>query len=243
MKFKWIALLLVVLLATQVFAQKKKATDTKKEATPAKKTELTTEKDKISYIIGLNIGTSMKKDEVDVDVDIFTKGLNDALSGANPLMTQDEMAATWGEFQKKFQDKQAKVQKDVSEKNKKEGEDFLAANKKKDSIITTKSGLQYKILKVGTGKTPKATDTVVTHYRGYLIDGTEFDNSYQRNQPATFAVGGVIPGWVEALQMMPVGSKWQLFIPSNLGYGERGAGQVIAPNATLIFEIELLEIK
>jgi len=131
----------------------------------------------------------------------------------------------------------------LADKNQKEGEVFLAENKKKKGVITLPSGLQYQVIKEGTGKIPKATDTVTTHYRGTLIDGTEFDSSYKRGEPASFPVNGVIKGWTEALQLMKVGSKWQLFIPSNLAYGPQGAGQAIGPNATLIFEIELLSIK
>jgi FKBP-type peptidyl-prolyl cis-trans isomerase FklB len=236
MKSKWIILILMVLLTIPLIAQKKKSAE-------QKKVELKSEKDKISYVIGLNIGSSLKRDEVDIDPDIFFKGLNDALSNSNPLLTQEEMQKTWADFQQKFQNKQKEAQKNLADKNKKEGETFLSANKKKDSIITTKSGLQYKILKTGTGKIPTIKDTVVTHYRGNFIDGTEFDNSYKRGEPATFSVGGVIPGWIEALQLMSVGSKLQLFIPPNLGYGEGGAGQAIGPNMTLIFEIELIAIK
>jgi FKBP-type peptidyl-prolyl cis-trans isomerase FklB len=130
----------------------------------------------------------------------------------------------------------------LSEKNKKEGEEYLAENKKKEGIITTQSGLQYKVLKKGTGKIPKSTDTVTVNYRGTLIDGTEFDSSYRRGQPASFKVNGVIRGWTEALQLMKEGAKWQLYIPSNLAYGERGAGRNIGPNSTLIFEVELISI-
>jgi len=139
--------------------------------------------------------------------------------------------------------KQEEETKKLGEKNRKEGEAFLAANKKKEGVKTLASGLQYKVIKPGTGKKPKSTDTVTTHYRGTLIDGTEFDSSYNRGQPATFPVHGVIPGWTEALQLMEEGAKWQLFIPSKLGYGERGAGQAIGPNATLIFEVELVSVQ
>jgi FKBP-type peptidyl-prolyl cis-trans isomerase FklB len=146
-------------------------------------------------------------------------------------------------FQQEMMANQSKKAGELAEKNQKEGEAFLAANKKKDSVITLPSGLQYKVIAEGTGKMPTLNDTVTTNYRGTLIDGTEFDNSYKRGEPATFPVSGVIPGWTEALQHMKVGAKWQLFVPSNLGYGERGAGETIGPNATLIFEVELLSIK
>jgi FKBP-type peptidyl-prolyl cis-trans isomerase FklB len=146
-------------------------------------------------------------------------------------------------FQKEMMAKQQELAKRLGEKNKKEGEAFLSENRKKEGIKALPSGLQYKVVKAGTGKKPKSTDTVTTHYRGTLIDGTEFDSSYRRGQPASFPVSGVIPGWTEALQLMEEGAKWQLFIPPNLAYGERGAGSQIGPNATLIFEIELISIQ
>ena len=158
-------------------------------------------------------------------------------------MTEQEMKETLAGLQKELMEKQAERAKLLAEKNKKEGEAFLAANKTKEGVKTLPDGLQYKVIKEGTGKTPKADDTVVTNYRGTLIDGTEFDSSYKRGQPATFPVKGVIPGWTEALQLMKEGSKWELFIPSNLAYGERGAGNAIGPNATLVFEIELISVK
>jgi FKBP-type peptidyl-prolyl cis-trans isomerase FklB len=146
-------------------------------------------------------------------------------------------------FQKEMMAKQQELAKKLGEKNKKEGEAFLSENRKKEGIKALPSGLQYKVVKAGTGKKPKSTDTVTTHYRGTLIDGTEFDSSYRRGQPASFPVSGVIAGWTEALQLMEEGAKWQLFIPPNLAYGERGAGSQIGPNATLIFEIELISIQ
>lgn len=208
-----------------------------------KKPALKSQKDKVSYSIGLDIGNSMKKQSVDVDPDILARGVKDALSGKQPLLSEKEMQETMTAFQQDLIAKRTANMKTQAEKNKKEGEAFLAANKTKEGVKTLPSGLQYKIIKEGTGPTPKATDTVTVNYRGTLIDGTEFDSSYKRNEPATFPVNGVIPGWTEALQLMKVGSKWQLFIPSNLAYGERGAGQVIGPNAVLIFEVELLGIK
>jgi FKBP-type peptidyl-prolyl cis-trans isomerase FklB len=209
----------------------------------AEKQELKTQKDKVSYVIGLDMGNSLKKNMVDIDTEILIRGLKDALSGANPLMTEQEMKETITALQKDLQAKQQEQGKALAEKNKKEGEAFLAENKKKGGVITMPSGLQYKILTDGKGKSPKATDTVTVNYKGTLIDGVEFDSSYKRGQPATFTVNGVIPGWIEALQLMKEGSKWQLFIPSNLAYGERGAGGTIGPNAVLIFEVELLSIK
>jgi FKBP-type peptidyl-prolyl cis-trans isomerase len=204
---------------------------------------LKTQKDKVSYGIGMNIGKSLKKDAIDVDADMLVKGLRDSLSGEKTLMSDEEYRATLTAFQKEMMEKQAEASKAVAEKNKKEGEAFLADNGKKEGVLTLPSGLQYKVIKSGTGKTPKLTDTVETHYRGTLIDGTEFDSSVKRGQTATFPVNGVIPGWTEALQKMKEGDKWQLFVPANLAYGERGAGRDIGPNATLIFEVELIAVK
>jgi FKBP-type peptidyl-prolyl cis-trans isomerase len=210
----------------------------------AEKSELKTQKDKVSYAIGLDIGTGLKKNEVDVDADILAKAIKDTLAGKKPLMTEEEVKTTMTEFQKDLQAKQQERTKAQSEKNKKEGEDFLAKNKTKEGVKTLPSGLQYKVITEGKGKTPKATDTVTVQYRGTLVDGTEFDSSYKRGQPATFPVGGVIKGWTEALQHMKEGSKWQLFIPSDLAYGSNGTqGGPIGPNAALIFEVELVSIK
>jgi FKBP-type peptidyl-prolyl cis-trans isomerase FklB len=219
----------VVLLVSQVNAEEKKALQTAKE--------------KQSYSIGADIGSKLKSQSIDIDTDLFSQGLKDAFSGGKLLLTEQEMKETLTALQKELMEKQAERNKQLGEKNKKEGEAFLSENKKKDGVKTLPSGLQYKVIKEGTGKTPKAEDTVVTNYRGTLIDGTEFDSSHKRGQPATFPVKGVIPGWTEALQLMKEGSKWELFIPSNLAYGERGAGGVIGPNATLIFEIELISVK
>ncbi|MBI3754671.1 MAG: FKBP-type peptidyl-prolyl cis-trans isomerase, partial [Deltaproteobacteria bacterium] len=168
--------------------------------------------------------------------------IKDALSGGKPLMTDKEIQETMTAFQKEMTAKQAGRAKVLGEKKKKEGETFLAANKKKEGVKTTSSGLQYKVIKAGSGAKPKTTDSVTVNYRGALIDGTEFDSSYKRGEAATFPLNGIIPGWVEALQLMPVGSKWQLFVPFNLAYGEHGQGREIGPNATLIFEVELISI-
>ena len=203
---------------------------------------LKTKKDKVSYAIGVNVGKGMQQESLEIDPDIFAKGLKDGMTGAKMAMPDEEMRQVMTAFQKEMAEKQAVKVKAIAEKNKKEGETFLAANKKKDGVKTLPSGLQYKVIKEGTGQTPKSTDAVTTNYRGTLIDGTEFDSSYRRGQPAKFPVSGVIPGWTEALQLMKVGSTWQLFIPSNLAYGERGAGNIIGPNATLIFDIELISI-
>jgi FKBP-type peptidyl-prolyl cis-trans isomerase FklB len=204
---------------------------------------LKTEKDKVSYAIGVNIGKSMRKDTVDIDPAIFSRGMKDALAGGKLLLTDDEMKAALTKLQTDLRAKQEEAMQKAGEINKKTGQDFLAQNKTKEGIVALPDGLQYKILKEGTGPKPTATDTVVCNYRGTLIDGTEFDSSYKRGQPATFPVSGVIKGWTEAVQLMPVGSKWQVFLPADLAYGNRGAGQDIGPNATLIFEVELLSIQ
>ena len=206
------------------------------------KPQLKDQKDKASYSIGHDIGSTFKKQNVDVNSDALFAGLKDALSGKE-AMTKEDRDKALAEFQKEMIEKQAAATKAASEKNATEGEKFLTENKKKDGVKTTASGLQYKVLKEGSGEPPKATDSVVTNYKGTLLDGTEFDSSYKRNEPATFPVNRVIPGWTEALQLMKPGSKYQLFIPSKLAYGERGAGRDIGPNATLIFEVELLSIK
>ena len=215
-------------------------------ASPANSGEnlvLKSQKDKISYVIGVDIGRNLQKGSIDFDPDILAKGIKDALSGGKPLLTEQEIRETTAVFQKELMAKQEEVAKKLGEKNKKEGEAFLAENKKKEGVKTLPSGLQYTVIKEGTGKKPKITDTVTTHYRGTLIDGIEFDSSYRRGKPASFPVNGVIPGWTEALQLMGEGAKWQLFIPPNLAYGERGAGRDIGPDATLIFEIELISIQ
>jgi FKBP-type peptidyl-prolyl cis-trans isomerase FklB len=194
-------------------------------------------------MIGYDIGSNMKKQGIDVDSKVLSRGIIDALSGAKSLLTDQEVQEFTAELRAEIMAKQQARNKALAEKNKKEGEEFLAANAKKEGVKTTASGLQYKVITEGKGRQPKATDTVEVHYRGTLLNGTEFDSSYKRNQPATFVLGQVIPGWIEGLQMMKEGSKWQLFIPANLAYGERGMGGAIEPNSTLIFEVELLSIK
>ena len=205
--------------------------------------ELKTDKEKISYSIGMDIGGNLKRGSVEVDPDLLARGLKDSYGGGKTILTEDQARQALEEFQKALMAKQAEAMKILSEKNRADGERFLAENAKKEGVKVLPSGLQYKEITPGTGKSPKTDDTVTTHYKGTLIDGTEFDSSYKRGQPATFPVSGVIPGWTEALQLMKEGAKWQLFVPSDLAYGERGAGQVIGPNATLIFEVELLAVK
>jgi FKBP-type peptidyl-prolyl cis-trans isomerase FklB len=208
----------------------------------ADKTELSNPKDKLSYSIGMNLGVNLKTQEVDVDPDVVFQGLREALGGKT-LLTEDEARNVIREWQREYRAKQEEKRREQGEKNKAEGEKFLAENKNKPGVVTLPSGLQYKVLQEGKGNSPGPTDKVTVHYRGTLIDGTEFDSSYSRNQPATFNVSGVIKGWTEALQLMKPGDKWQLFIPPDLAYGVRGSGQKIGPNATLIFEVELLSFE
>lgn len=201
------------------------------------------QKDKQSYVIGVDIGRALQRQGLQFDPEILSKGLKDGVSGGKLLMTDQEIQETMMALQKEMRAKQEEANKNAGEKNKKDGEAFLAENKKKDGVKTTPSGLQYKVIKAGTGKKPKATDTVLVHYRGTLIDGTEFDSSARRGQPLSIKVNQVIPGWTEAMQLMEEGAKWELYIPSNLAYAERGAGQQIGPNATLIFEVELISVQ
>lgn len=226
---------------------KPKTATTAHSSTAAKSTTaLTTQKQKFSYALGMdlgtNIGTTLKKQSVDFDPAIMSQGLKDGLAGGKTLLTEDEAKAVLAEMQKQVQQQmQAKAQAQAEE-NKKAGDAFLTANKTKEGVVTLPSGLQYKILTAGTGPKPLVTDTVVCNYKGTLIDGTEFDSSYKRGQPATFPLNQVIKGWTEALQLMPVGSKWQLFLPPDLAYGEHAPPE-IGPNATLIFEVELMSIQ
>jgi FKBP-type peptidyl-prolyl cis-trans isomerase FklB len=218
------------------------------QSAPAKKPGpvplvLKTPKDKASYAIGMNIGKGLHRDGVDVDPSILLRGLRDALGDRKSLLTDEEIKAAMVALQSDVHKKQEEKMAIAGEGNKKLGEAFLSENKARDGVITLPDGLQYKIIKEGTGPKPTGTDSVVCNYKGTLIDGTEFDSSYKRGQPATFPVGQVIKGWTEILQLMPVGSKWEIFVPSELGYGPRGAGGSIGPNATLIFEIELLSIQ
>jgi FKBP-type peptidyl-prolyl cis-trans isomerase FklB len=209
------------------------------------------QKDKVSYSIGMDIGRNIKRQNLDISVEALAAGIRDVMGDGKPALTDDEAREVMNAFRTEMQSKQQSMAKEQGDKNKKEGEAFLAENAKKEGIKThtvklpngTNAVLQYKVLTAGTGPKPSTNDTVITHYRGTLIDGTEFDSSYKRGEPATFPVTGVIKGWTEALLQMPVGSKWQLFIPSDLAYGERGAGRQIGPNATLIFDIELIGIQ
>jgi FKBP-type peptidyl-prolyl cis-trans isomerase FklB len=204
--------------------------------------ELKTEKDKFSYALGMNFGTKLRQQGLELDPAVFGKAFAESFSGAKTAMTEQEMQTLLTAAAQEIRKKQAALQAEKSTAAQKEGEAFLAENKAKDGVVTLPSGLQYKILKAGTGEKPTADDSVVCNYKGTLINGTEFDASEKHGGPATFPVKGVIPGWTEALQLMPVGSKWQLFVPANLAYGAQGPGD-IGPNATLIFEVELVSIQ
>ena len=199
--------------------------------------------DRVSYALGLDIGSDLNQQSIEVNTDILMKGIKDALSGGKRLLSDDEIRETMATFTKELVEKEAEDRRKLVDRNKKDGMAFLAENKKKEGVKTLASGLQYKAISEGNGKSPKATDTVTVNYRGTLINGYEFDSSYRRGVPSTLLVNGAISGWTEALQLMKVGAKWQLFIPSNLAYGEEGTGNIIGPNASLIFEVELISIK
>jgi len=209
------------------------------QAAPA----LTTEKDRLSYAMGMDLGKQLQTRSVEIDPAVFGRGLADALAGGKTLLTEDEAKAVITEMQKAMMVKLAAAAKVAAEKNKAEGEAFLAANKAKEGVVTLPSGLQYKILTTGSGSKPTLEDTVVCQYRLSLVGGKEVDSSIKRGQPFTIPVKSAIKGWTEVLQLMPVGSKWQVFVPPSLAYGERGGGADIGPNATLVFEIELVAIK
>lgn len=205
---------------------------------------LKTQQQKAGYVMGLEIGKQLLVSKDDINLEAMNLGMKDVFSGAKPKLTNEEMQKTMMAYQESRMAKEKAMMEKFSVENQKTGDAYLAANKAKKDVITLPSGLQYKILKSGTGTTsPKATDTVVTHYHGTLVDGTVFDSSYDRGEPVSFPVNAVIKGWTEALQMMKAGDKWQLVIPSTLAYGEQGAPPTIMPNATLIFDVELLEIK
>ncbi len=220
----FIIALATVLLVSPVVAQEKSA-------------PLKDQKDKFSYAVGLNIGFNFVKQKVPVNPDALATGVKDALAG-KPAMTEAQIKETMTAFEKDMKE----TQKQAGEKNATTGQKFLEENKKKDGVKTTASGLQYQVVKEGSGEQPKATDTVTVNYRGTLIDGTEFDSSYKRNEPASFPLNGVIKGWTEGVQLMKKGAKYKFFVPANLAYGERAVGPDIGPNSTLIFEVELLEV-
>lgn len=217
-------------------------------ATATKKPQ--TQDEKVSYILGMNIGNQFKANNVSLNREFFDAGMRTSINGSEPTMTQQEIEGTMKKFQEEMKKKQSQAesssqpgQEDIAQKNLQSEKAFLAKNSQRLGVTTTASGLQYEIIKPGNGRRPKESDVVSVHYRGTLLDGTEFDSSYIRNEPATFAVNAVIPGWIEALQMMPVGSRWKLYIPSELAYGAGGTGGTIGPNAALIFEVDLLSIE
>ena len=222
---RFIIIVIASLIAFPLFGQEKSP-------------QLKDQKDKVSYSIGMQIGFNLARQKVDINPDVLSAGIKDSLAG-KPQLTSDQVKDVMAQFEKDMEQKQ----KQLGEKNKTEGVKFIEENKSKPGVKTTASGLQYKVEKEGTGAQPKATDMVTVNYRGTLIDGTEFDSSYKRGQPATFPVNGVIKGWTEALQLMKKGAKYQLFIPSNLAYGERAMGPDIGSNSTLIFEVELMDVK
>ncbi len=200
---------------------------------------LTSQQQRLGYTIGLQIGQSLKGDGLEVDVDAMALGVKDFLAGREPRLSEEDRRATLQALAEEQQRRRASS----AEENAAAGARFLAENKAKDGVVTLASGLQYKVIKAGTGKQPTASDTVLAHYRGTLIDGTEFDSSFRRGQPATFPVNGVIRGWQEALPLMKEGARWEVYIPADLAYGPRGAGESIGPNQTLIFEIELIKVQ
>ena len=219
-----------------------------KEGASDKEVALDTDEQKLSYVLGSNIATQFKIDEIDIDMAAFVQGFTDVSTGAETRITQEQAAETFEKLQKQMMEKSQAEQEAMEaamaaagEENQKAGDAFLAENAAKEGVVTTESGLQYKIIVAGSGDKPTLESRVEVHYRGRLLDGTEFDSSYKRNQPAQFGVTQVIPGWTEALQLMKEGAKWELYIPPTLAYGPGGAGQLIGPNSTLIFEVELLK--
>lgn len=201
-----------------------------------------TSREKASYCIGLETGKQMREQFKELDIQLLVKGLQDGFSNTKPELPQEEVQTVLNAIRKQVEDQQKQFIANLAQENRKKGEEFLAQNKKHEGVVTLASGLQYKTLKEGSGASPTLLDHVNVHYRGYFIDGTEFENSYERGKPASFQVNRVIPGWGEALQKMRVGDKWRIFIPSYLAYGEMGFGAEIQPNMTLIFELELLNI-
>lgn len=235
MNVRWILAGLLLLAApSPVLAQEEKASA---DSAPKQQVE-----NQVSYILGFNLGGNLKDDPFQLDIDRFIKGFRDALDGAKPELTEEQMQEIMQAFQQQILEQERVRMEEDSAANEKEGAAYLEKNKSREGVTTTASGLQYEVVKKGEGAKPAATDTVTVHYNGTLIDGTKFDSSYDRGQPATFPVSGVIPGWTEALQLMPVGSTWKIAVPANLAYGPRGAGGVIGPNETLLFDVELIGI-
>lgn len=240
MKQPYLVTLMVTLLITQVFAEESSVEVTEQD-TKKVKPLIKDERDKLSYSFGVNIGKNLKQQGVDVSLEALTQGIKDILLDLDPLMEQKEINEVLMAHRTERLAKQAEKRQQMAEKNLQAGDAFLTENQKKTGVVVLPSGLQYEVIKLGTGKMPKPEDTVTTHYRGTFIDGKEFDSSYERGEPATFPVKGVIAGWTEALQLMKEGAKWKLFVPAKLAYGENGRGK-IEPNSTLIFEIELISV-
>lgn len=250
MKKTLVALLVASLCAVASLAQTAKPESKPAEKTaaktgekPAAKAEFKSEQEKLSYALGVDIGMRLKDLETDIDLAAFLKGVEDRLEDREPALSVEELNTVKKTFFDKKKEETEAKKKALTEANKAAGEKFLAENKAKPGVKVTASGLQYEVLQEGTGEVPKSTDKVKVHYRGTLLNGTEFDSSHKRGQPATFPVSGVIKGWTEGLQLMKVGSKYKFFIPSELAYGERGAGKDIGPFATLVFEVELISIE
>jgi FKBP-type peptidyl-prolyl cis-trans isomerase FklB len=210
---------------------------------PAAAAKPETLEQRASYAIGLNFAQNLKSQQVPVDAELLVRGLRDGLAGTTPALSAEELQSTMQAFQQQMTAKQQASRQEAATANAAKAEQFLAGNRSQPGVETTASGLQYQVLSEGDGPTPKATDRVKVHYRGTLLDGTQFDSSHDRGAPAVFGVSQVIPGWIEALQLMKVGSKWKLFVPPALAYKERGAGNVIGPNEVLVFEVELLGIE
>lgn len=241
MKLKKIKVLPIALAASLILVGCEEASKPKANAPVAAAVALESEIQKVSYIMGTNIGSQIKGEAFEVDIPSLTLGLSDAVAGNEPKLSEDEVKAVIEAFQAKVMAEQEASAKLVAETNIKEGEVFLAENAKKEGVVVLESGLQYKILTAGTGAIPTPENTVEVHYKGTLLDGTEFDSSFKRGVPAQFGVTQVIPGWVEALQLMKEGAKWELYVPADLAYGPGGTGGLIGPNQTLIFEVELLK--
>jgi FKBP-type peptidyl-prolyl cis-trans isomerase len=234
----WLIAMILAVALFSVMAAEPTTPSTQPTPTADPNSPLKTQEDKVSYSIGVDMANVLKKQKIEVNTDLLILGIKDVLSGGKLLMTDEEMKSTMNAFVMELRKKQAEAAQKAAEDNKKAGDEFLAKNKTAEGVVTLPSGLQYKVLTAGKGKKPTASSLVECNYKGTLLDGTEFDSSYKRGQPATFPVTGVIPGWTEALQLMPIGSKWQLFIPSNLAYGPQGTpGGPIGPNQVLIFEI------
>ena len=231
MKFNLIIILSLLIFTTAACQEKK-----------LEKSDLKTQNDKASYSIGLDIGRNINSQNLELDIEKLIKVIKDGVSGDSALLTAEEIQQVMQKFSEERIAKQNEATSEASAKNRAEGEEFMEINKSKKGVIELPNGLQYEVIKSGTGASPTATDRVKVNYRGTLIDGTEFDSSYKRGEPAVFGVNQVIKGWTDILQIMQVGDHWKVYIPSNLAYGERGAGNMIPPGATLIFEVELLEV-